>query len=306
MPEQVSRRTFLERSTALSVGAAAGLMSGSSLADTDKPRARIRKALKYDMVAGDAAELSVLDKFKLLVELGYDGVELYPGKMDQKEVIAARDESGLAVPGLVYAQSWKETLSSSDPEMRARSVEGLKKALHEAKAYGATSVLVIAAVVDEKTPYADAYKRSQEELHKAAATAEELGVVIALENVWNRFLLSPLEAARFVDELKSPMIRWHFDVGNVIFAGYPEHWIPVLGKRIFKLDIKEFSRKLMNDQGLWKGFGAEIGEGDVDWAAVMRELRAIEYVGWGSAEVAGGGRERLKEIAQRMDRVFAM
>jgi hexulose-6-phosphate isomerase len=136
--------------------------------------------------------------------------------------------------------------------------------------------------------------------------AQETGVAICFENVWNNFLLSPLEAARFVDAFKSPMVRWYFDVGNIVRAGWPQHWIQTLGKRIFKLDIKEYSREKRDKEGMGKGFQVELGEGDCDWPEVMQALRDIHYTGWGSAEVPGGDRERLKDIAQRMDKIFAL
>jgi hexulose-6-phosphate isomerase len=134
--------------------------------------------------------------------------------------------------------------------------------------------------------------------------AEELGVKIAVENVWNNFLLSPLEMARYLDEFESPWIGAYFDVGNIVNYGWPEQWIRILGERVLKLDIKEFSRKKRDEEGLWAGFEVEIGEGDCDWPAVMEALVEIGYEGWGSAEVTGGGAERLREISDRMDRVL--
>src|SRR5437764_102613 len=122
------------------------------------------------------------------------------------------------------------------------------------------------------------------QIRKAVPLAEELGVKIAVENVWNQFLLSPLEAARYVDEFKSPAVGWHFDVGNVINYGWPEQWIRILGKRIQKLHIKEFSRKKRDSEGLWKGFEVPLGEGDNNWPAVMQALDDIGYHGWAMAE----------------------
>ena len=140
-------------------------------------------------------------------------------------------------------------MSDPDPAVREEGLNGLKQALRDARRYGASSVLFVAAVVKKEVSYADAYKRSQEEIRKALPLAEELGVKIAVENVWNHFLLSPLEAARYVDEFNSPWIGWHFDVGNVITFGWPEQWIRILGKRIQKLHIKEFSREKANREG---------------------------------------------------------
>jgi hexulose-6-phosphate isomerase len=130
-------------------------------------------------------------------------------------------------------------------------------------------------------------------------------VKIALENVWNNFLLSPLEMARYIDELDSPMVGSHFDVGNIVHYGWPEQWLRILGKRILKLDIKEYSRVKADKEGRWKGFNVPLLKGDCDWPAVLKALRDIKYVGWGCAEIAAGGKEYLAGVAKDMDRIFA-
>lgn len=309
MAEQdgLNRRSFLKAASAVSAGALglgitqnATAQNGGVSGQIDK---RFRKAVKYGMIAGDAP---MVEKFKLLKELGFDGVEMdSPNSLNEKEVLNARDESGLPIHGVVDSTHWKITFSNEDPKVRSQAVEDLKTALRDAKAYGASTVLVVPAVVSKEVSYADAYKRSQEEIRKALPTAQETGVKIAFENVWNNFILSPLEAARYVDEFESPMVGWYFDVGNILRYGWPEHWIRVLGKRILKIDIKEFSRKKMNEEGLWAGFKVELLDGDCDWPAVMKALRETGYAGWGTAEIPGGDRNRLKEIASRMDRIFA-
>ena len=197
-------------------------------------------------------------------------------------------------------------MSDPNPAVREEGLNGLKQALRDANRYGASSVLFVAAVVNQEVAYADAYKRSQEEIRKAIPLAEELGVKIAIENVWNHFLLSPLEAARYVDEFNSPWVGWHFDVGNVITYGWPEQWIRVLGKRIQKLHIKEFSREKANKEGLWKGFDIRFLKGDNNWPAVMKALDEIGYDGWGIAEQSGAdSAEGLKKLSEEMDRIFA-
>ena len=145
---------------------------------------------------------------------------------------------------------------------------------------------------------------SAEEIRRLLPRAAELGIKIAFENVWNSFLLSPLEAARYVDEFESEFVGWYFDVGNIVRSGWPEHWVRALGKRILKLDIKEYSRAKRDNEGLWKGFGVELLEGDCDWPAVMAALDEIGYSGWATAEIGGGGEERLRDIASRMDRIM--
>ena len=129
---------------------------------------------------------------------------------------------------------------------------------------------------------------------------------IAIENVWNNFLLSPLEAARYVDEFKSPFVAWHFDIGNILRYGWPEQWISVLGKRIVQLHIKEYSRDKMNSAGLWKGFDVKLLEGDNNWPAIMKAVDDIGYTGWAIAEQSGGNSlEGLKDLSSRIDKICA-
>jgi len=169
-------------------------------------------------------------------------------------------------------------------------------------------VLLVPAVVSKDISYPDAYTRSQAEIRKAIPLAEELGVKIAIENVWNQFLLSPLEAARYIDEFNSPMVGWDLDVGNLINFGWPDQWIRVLGKRFQKLHIKEYSRKKRDTQGLWAGFQTQLTEGDNDWPAIMKALDEIGYNGWGISEQPGSDSstpELMKELCSRMTKIFA-
>lgn len=294
----MQRRDFLK--------ATGTALAGFSLVGTGTvakpPSARFKKAVKFGMIE---EELSVLDKFKLLQSLGFDGVELdSPNDLDNEEVIAARDASGLPIHGVVDSVHWQKPLSDADPAVRAEGLAGLRTALRDAHAYGATTVLLVPAVVNKETAYDDAYERSQEEIRKVLPLAQDLGVKIALENVWNHFLLSPLEFARYIDAFESEWIGAYFDVGNIVNYGWPEQWIRVLGDRILKLDIKEFSRQKRNDEGLWQGFNIPLGEGDCDWPAVNAALEDIGFTGWATAEIRGGDTARLRDIAERMDRIL--
>ncbi len=269
------------------------------------PAARrvLRKSLKYGMVGGGA---SVLDKFKLARAAGFEGIELdSPNNLDADELLRARDASGLVIDGVVDSVHWQKTLGDPNPAIRAEGRQGLETALRDCKRYGGTSALLVPAVVTKEISYGDAYTRSQAEIRKVLPLAAELQVKIAIENVWNGFLLSPLEAARYVDEFESPWVGWHFDVGNAVNFGWPEQWIRILGPRLLKLDIKEYSRAKCDQQGPHKGFDVELGEGDCDLPAVMRALDDIGFQGWAAAEVGGGDLERLKKISAAMDRLFA-
>lgn len=296
-----NRREFLKVS-----GSALALAALSPTGFAEEKIPAKKRALKKAIMLGTVRfPGSTLEKFKAIKEAGFAGVEP-SSHMDVEEVLKARDQSGLEIPSVCCGTHWKENLASPNPSERERGLDGLKQALRDAKKYGASSVLFISAVVNEQVSYADAYTRSQEELRKAIPLAEELGVKIAIENVWNNFLLSPIEAARYVDEFKSPLIGWHFDIGNILRYGWPEHWIPVLGKRILKLHIKEYSREKMQSAGLSKGFDVKLLEGDNNWPAIMKSLDQINYQGWAIAEQPGGDSlEGLRDLSQRMDKILA-
>lgn len=295
----LTRRSFIRAGCAVATTAVAFADGGLPM-----KKRRIRKAVKLGMVAG---EMSILEKFRLLARLGFDGVEPdSPSDIDTAELIAARDETGLVIHGLVDSVHWARPLSHPDAAVRDEGIRALETALREAHAVGASTVLLVPAIVNRDIDYADAYERSQKEIRRVLPLAAELGVKIALENVWNNFLLSPLEAARYVDEFESPWIGWYFDVGNIVNYGWPPHWIRALGPRILKVDVKEYSRQKRDDEGLWKGFAVELLEGDCDWPAVMVALDEIGYDAWITAEVRGGDETRLREIATRMDRILAL
>jgi hexulose-6-phosphate isomerase len=302
----MKRREFLTRTVgamALAALAQPGLGVIRAKAESATAKRPIRKAIMWGTVG---VKGSVLEKMKLVKAAGFEGVEMN-SHMDQDEVVRARDEAGLVIPSVCGAYHWDKPLSHPDPKVREEGVEALKQTLLDAKRYGASSVLLVPAVVNKEVSYGDAYTRSQAEIRKAIPLAEKLGVKIAVENVWNQFLLSPLEAARYVDEFKSTAVGWHFDVGNVITYGWPEQWVRVLGKRIQKLHIKEFSRERRDKEGLWKGFDVSLLEGDDDWPAVMKALDDVGYAGWAMTEQRGGDTpEGLQDLATRLGKILAL
>jgi hexulose-6-phosphate isomerase len=300
MSDALDRRDFLKTIGALAAAAVAG--AGAPAFAAGQPERKYKKALKYSMVGIKAP---LVEQFQILKEIGYDGIDM-DKPADHAEVHQAQKESGLIVHGVVDYVHWKQPLSHPDPAVREAGVEGLKTALRDSKAYGGTTVLLVVGVVNKDISYADAYKRTQEEIRKVLPLAAELQIKIAFENVWNMFLLSPLEFARYIDDFESPWVGAYFDIGNVVNYGWPEQWIRTLGKRIVKLDIKEYSRKLRDEKGPYAGFAAELGDGDVEWPVVLKALDEIGFTGWGTAEVKGGDRDRLLEVSQRMDRVLAL
>ena len=263
-----------------------------------------KKSLKFGMIKED---LSLREKFQLVKDLGFHGVELdSPHHLNESEILEAKEKTGLEISGLVNSLHWKKPLSDPDPEVREACTESMIAALHQCKKYGGTTVLLVPAVVNEEVSYDEAWERSTDEIKRMLPAARETGVKIAIENVWNNFLISPLEAAQYIDQFNSDMIGWYFDVGNIVRYGWPDQWVKILGKRILKVDVKEYSREKQSNEGIWEGFKVKLGDGDSDWSKVNSALRKVGYSGWGSAEVPGGDRSRLKEISQRMDRIYKL
>jgi len=304
---------ILNRRDALKLGGAAlaagALIPALANAADEKPATKkrsMKKAVMWGMLGNRG---SVLDKFKLLRDAGFDGVELdSPGKTPIEEYKAACKETGMLVEGCVDSVHWTRTLSDPRPAEREFAVNALKQALRDCKELGGTSVLLVPGVVNANVSYDECYKRSQEEIRKAIPVARETGVKIAIEDVWNKFLLSPLEAARYVDEFEAPdAVGWHMDIGNVIAFGWPEQWIRILGKRIVKTHVKEFSRKKQNDEGMGKGFDVELLKGDNNWPAIMKALDDVGYNTWACLEVDGknGDPARLKVLSEQLDRILA-
>jgi len=262
--------------------------------DTRPAPLKIKKAVKIGMIKEGE---TLADKFAVLKELGYDGVELNSpaGRADPAEVADAREKTGIVVHGVVDSIHWRQRLSDPDPKIRAKGVAGLAQALRDAKAYGASSVLLVPARVTAKERYDQCYQRSQKCIREVLPLADELGLDILIENVWNDFLLSPIEMARYCDEL-GPRVGVYFDIGNIVKYADPYQWIEILGKRIKKLDVKGYHRK--------NGW-CKIGEGHENWPKVCAALRQVGYSGWATAEVGGGKRERLADIKRRLDDVFA-
>ncbi|MBN2137608.1 MAG: sugar phosphate isomerase/epimerase [Sedimentisphaerales bacterium] len=290
----MNRRSFLHYTAAAGIGV--GLMGGSGSAMSRNSRAKLRKALQFGMLPRD---LSDADKFALARKCGYEGVEGNPiGDLKAAAELGklARD-AGTPIHSIVYG-GWGAPFSDPDPKVIEKGLEGMKTALRSAKAQGAATVLLVPAIVKEDVGYADAYKRSQEHIRKLLPLAEELQVTIAVENVWNKFLLSPLEFARYVDEFKSPWLQAYFDIGNVIIYGYSQDWIRTLGKRIVKIHLKDFKR-----QGYqWKN----LLDGDVNWPEVRRALDEIGYDGFVTPELSGGDEAYLKDLSGRIDKIIAM
>ena len=188
--------------------------------------------------------------------------------------------------------------------MRGKGLDALRLALKFCKEIGGTSVLLVPGKLTPDATYEQCWERSIAEIKKAVPEAEDLGINILIENVWNDFLTDPKETARFTDACGSTIVGAHFDIGNAVRYSPPHEWVPILGSRIKKLDIKDYKRP-PDGGNLGSGFQAKLLEGDVDWPRCMAELKKIGYVGWGCAEIQGGGREWLTDVAARMDKILA-
>jgi hexulose-6-phosphate isomerase len=243
---------------------------------------------------------TILEKFQAVKAAGYDGIEA-DSHLNRNEVIEAAKATGLKVHSVCDSKHWRSLLSSPDQAVREEGVAALIVALEDAKAYGADAVLLVPGRVTDSVSYDECWERSIMEIKKAIPAAEKQNVKNAIENVWNNFLLSPLEAARYIDQFNSPSVGAYFDCGNILAYGWPEQWIKILGKRIAKIHIKEYSRKIADSQGRSAGFNVKLREGDVNWPAVMAALDNCSYNGWVSIEMPGGDPpEGLKDLCDRM------
>jgi L-ribulose-5-phosphate 3-epimerase len=290
----LERRDFLKLAATAAVGT--GLPGLSAAAQAGRKNSKLRKALQLGMLP---KELSDAEKFKLAKKCGFDGIEGSP--MADLEAARRRGklarEAGVPIHSIVYG-GWGAPFSEPDPKVIAKGLDGMETALRSAKALGAETVLLVPAVVKENVSYGDAYKRSQEHIRKLLPLAKELGVVIAVENVWNKFLLSPLEFARYVDEFDSPWLKAYFDVGNVIIYGYAQDWIRTLGQRIVKIHLKDFKRKGYQ----W----TNLLDGDVNWQQVRQALDEIGYNGFMTTELRGGDEAYLTDLSGRINKIIAM
>ncbi|NLU30142.1 MAG: sugar phosphate isomerase/epimerase [Bacteroidales bacterium] len=301
----MNRKDFIKSAVAIA-GAAAVTPFASASVSQSKPKKKVtlKKSLGLGMIK---EELSLTDKFKLVKELGFDGVELNsPVDLNMSEILDAKSKSGIELPTVVNKDHWSSPLSDPDPAVRKKCIDSVIKSLQEVKEMGGDTVLVVPGVVNEKVSYEQAYITSQQSIRELIPYAEKTGMQIAVENVWNNFLISPVEAKRFIDEINHPLVGWYFDIGNVLRYGWPEHWIKTLNSRIMKLHIKEFSRELMNSKGLWEGFNVDLLKGDNNWPVVMKAVREINHQGgWLTAEVNGGDRNHLKQISAQMDEIIS-
>ncbi len=252
------------------------------------------KSIYYTCIPGGSIE----EKFANLKQCGFPGVEVPTTKNDQEraDFKAMSEKYGITIHSIMAVGNWATPISSDQPEVVEKSLESLRRSIDDAVFFGATTVLLVPGVVNEENPYEKVLVNAKANIAKIIPYAEEKKIYVCLENVWNKFLLSPIEFRDFVSGFNSKYIMAYFDVGNIVLYGYPQHWIKSLGSLIKKVHIKGFDSPTRNFVPLLKG--------TIDWAAVMKAFREIGYDGYVNAEL-GVDERGLQGISDDMSEIFA-
>ena len=259
----------------------------------------MKKGICIGSLPGDSTEA----RFMLAKKAGFDGVEIGPLSSDEerKNIKQLATDNGIELCSVMNGKHWSHPLSHADPSVREESHQAILNSLNTAEAIGADTVLLVAAVVNSNTTYEDAYQRSQKEITRLIPAANEKGLTIAIENVWNKFLLSPIEFSRYIDEFESDAVSAYFDVGNIVAYGFPQHWIRSLGSRISKVHVKGFNA---NEHR----FTYLIEDCTIDWNAVMTSLADVGYDDYMTAELpvnADDPEGTVHQISDDMSKIIA-
>jgi L-ribulose-5-phosphate 3-epimerase len=295
----VDRRAMMNRRNF--VAASAALFAAGQAAKA--ARLPLKKGLVIGMLP---KELSYVERFRLAKRVGFDEVEsntVYDER-EAEEIKKAAEATGIRIHSVMNSDHWRYPLSSSDREVVAKSMHGMETSLRNAKLFGSDTVLLVPAVLNPQTSYRDAWDRSRAQIFKLLPMAQDLKVAIAVENVWNKFLLSPMEFASYVDSFQSPWVKAYFDVGNILLYGYPQDWIRTLGKRIAKIHLKDFEFK--QDPTIKKRVPSFVAlrDGEVEWKEVHQAIVDIGYKGSATVELSGGDEAYLKEVSRRVDLIL--
>lgn len=278
------------------------LIAGMAIAAAERlsafsaaPGLGVQKSILISMLP---EELSYLDRFKLAVDVGFNLMEVRSLQDDAEaaRIKDAADKAGIRIHSVMNGIHWRYPLSSPIASEVEASMAGMRRSLRQAKLHGAGAVLLVPAVVRGDTTYEQAWERSSKQIRILIPEAEKLGVTIAVEEVWNKFLLTARDFNQFIDQFESPVVRAYFDVGNIVHYGVPQHWIRQLGKRIVRVHLKDYVRQTRQFVNL--------GEGDVNWPAVRGALADIGYTGPATPEIKGGDRSYLKDVSDRVDRLL--
>ncbi len=265
---------------------------------------------------GLEATLPVVDAMAQAKALGFDAIELCVAssgaltheatQADSEAIVAKAAELGIEIASVASGESWGYSPTDDDPEVRSKIVEFTKKALQVAKWLGTDAYLFVPGAVDvffledsPVVPYDVCYERAKDAVRQILPTAEKLDVTLGIENVWNKFLLSPLEMRDFIDSFRSDSVGSYLDVGNILLTGYPEHWISILDKRIVRVHVKDFKKSA----GTAAGF-VDMLEGDVDFEAIKTALAQIGYDGYITSEMLPFQPGRPEKTAAAMKKLF--
>jgi len=256
-------------------------------------------------------ESRIDESLELCGNIGYDGLEILltdKGELnmgstasDYERLKTWSRETGVELCSICAALSADTSFTSGDPAVRDRGIQKTRKMIEAGAALGIDAFLLVPGRVTEELPYDVAYHRTLEALQEVRGYAEEHRVAIAIENVWNKLFLSPLEVRDFLDKVDSEYVGWFFDVGNVVLFGFPEQWIDILGHRIKKVHFKDFKMDHRTRTYAW----TQLMDGDVNWPKVMAALRRAGYDDYVISEV-DGDRKVFAETLQRMDRILAL
>jgi L-ribulose-5-phosphate 3-epimerase len=257
------------------------------------------------------------EKFRQAKSAGFEGVEVRFGNeipmslspAEVKRIGDAAREAGVQIASMWVSEPLHTNpLNSPDAAVRARGVDGIKQAIEFATYLNCGALLLYPCRLGNgakfEVGYQDTWNRVTAELHKAIPAAEQAKVCLTPENVWNKFLLSPLEMRAFVDQFHSPWLQTHFDVGNVMQYGYPQDWILTLGPRIKRVHLKDYKLSNRTEQGHF----CDLLEGDVDWKQVMAAFTQVGYRGFLSPEIGNetNDPDKLRKVSATWDRILAM
>ena len=262
----------------------------------------MKKAVVWSMLPGG---LTPVDRFKLAAATGFQGIEMPPitDRAECERMRAAAEKAGVRVHSVIYG-GWDPSLTHPDAAKREESVKKAEAALQGAAWMGADCILLVPGTVNAQTRYQDAWDRARSGVRRLIPTAERVKVPILIEEVWNNFLLSPLEFNRFIDSFNTRWVQGYFDVGNIVPFGWPEDWIRTLGPRIKKVHLKDFK----GGPGMFgavKGNFCDLREGSVNWPEVRKAFGEIGFTDFCTCELRGGDEAYLRDVAARVDKIFA-
>jgi len=295
MKETVGRRDVLKYAAAVAAGTA--LPASAGRGQGEARAGRPLKALQTSMLPKNLPDAQ---KLALAKKCGFEGLELSGPVADlkiAKQMGEQAKAAGVPIHSVVHG-GWDAPLSDPKPEVTAKGIAGMETSLRCAKACGADVVLLVPGTVTETVGYAEAWERSQKNIRRLLPLAKELKVTIAVENVWNEFLLSPVEFAQYVDQFDDPWLKAYIDVGNMILFGFAQDWVRTVGKRIVRIHLKDFRRKGYQ----W----TNLLDGDVNWPQVRAALAEIGFTSYMTTELGGGDEAYLTDLAQRIDKILAM